>query len=744
MNKLKNITGMLLAFLLVFTACNNVEDNIIPPGGQDPNEPVTLYFQDFNTVTDNGNISLEGWKIEKVKGDRDWQGKLFDDNGYAQASAHNGTAAEYEYWLISPGFNVKDAVQKTVSFKTSKSFWQNTSSLEVYAMVSNEVSAEKRKLDVTIAEEASADNTFVLSGDIDLSNEGELVYIGFRYQALGGASNSTTFRVDDFSFGGATGNDGPVGDGDGSQENPYTVSQAIASQGQGGKWVEGYIVGAVNSVDNENVYAFAPGSFVTPSNILIAQSLEDTDPSKLIHVQLSAGSEIRSIINLVDNEARAYHKKVAILGDLTAYFGKSGLKNTTEFTLEGYTPEGPGVVEVCGDQTALEPGYEIDFNNVVVNKDFVEEGWQNIAIQGTRKWQGKIYEENGYIQATAHGATANLVHESWIISPALDLASALVKSVSFETAQAYWKDDTKFEVFVLQCVDGETVQTKVVPSALATPATPNYEFVPATIDLSAFTGPVHIGFRYEGMGGQSMSTTWCLDNFIFAGEASTETKVSITSSAITSIEIGAPYSYEVKTSVLNASGATTITAAGLPEWATLTDNGDGTATISGTAPEMEESSDIVITVTNNGVSAEQAYTLTVLKEEIPGDKGTQTNPYNVSEALDAQGETAKWVTGYLVGCIKNGVSVFNPGDELFSDFDSSTNVFIADSPDETDYNKCISVKLNDQSAPSGMRNAVNLKDNPGNKGKVLLVEGNLRAMFTKLKGIRDITGYELK
>ncbi|MGL4411309.1 MAG: choice-of-anchor J domain-containing protein [Bacteroidales bacterium] len=640
MNRLKNIAGMLLAFLLVFTACNNVEDNIIPPGVQDPNEPVTLYFQDFNSVVDNGNISLEGWKIEKVKGDRDWQGKLFDDNGYAQASAHNGTAEEYEYWLISPGFNVKDAVQKTVSFKTSKSFWQNTSSLEVYAMVSNEVASEKRILDVTIAEEASADNTFILSGDIDLSNEGDLVYIGFRYQALGGASNSTTFRIDDFSFGGATGNEGPVGDGDGSKENPYTVSQAIAAQGQGGKWVEGYIVGAVNvdSENNENTWTFAPGSFVTNSNILIAQSLEETEPSKLIHVQLP-NTEIRSILNLVNNEARAYHKKVAILGDLTAYFGKSGLRNSSEFVLEGYTPE-EAVVEVCGDQSTVHPAYSFDFNNVVVNTDFAQEGWQNIAIQGSRKWQGKIFEENGYIQATAHGATANLIHESWVISPALDLTSASVKSVSFETAQAYWKDDTKFEVFVLQCIDGVTVQTKVEPTVLATSTTPNYEFVPGAVDLSAFTGTVFIGFRYEGMGGQSLSTTWCIDNFVFGEEPSTETKVSITSSAVTSVVTGGAYSYEVKTNVLNASGATTITATGLPEWASLTDNGDGTATIAGTAPEVEESSDIVITATNNGVSVDQSYTLTVKSAVIPGGNMVVNGDFKLWDA----NIPSSWVT----------------------------------------------------------------------------------------------------
>ncbi|MGL5016428.1 MAG: DUF6359 domain-containing protein [Bacteroidales bacterium] len=621
MNRLKNIAGMLLAFLLVFTACNNVEDNIIPPGVQDPNEPVTLYFQDFNSVVDNGNISLEGWKIEKVKGDRDWQGKLFDDNGYAQASAHNGTAEEYEYWLISPGFNVKDAVQKTVSFKTSKSFWQNTSSLEVYAMVSNEVASEKRILDVTIAEEASADNTFILSGDIDLSNEGDLVYIGFRYQALGGASNSTTFRIDDFSFGGATGNEGPVGDGDGSKENPYTVSQAIAAQGQGGKWVEGYIVGAVNSVDNESVWSFTPGSFVTPSNILIAQSLEETEPSKLIHVQLSAGSEIRSIINLVDNEARAYHKKVAILGDLTAYFGKSGLKNTTEFTLEGYTP--PTEDAIFAEKFATGLG---QFVGVSVTGDQV---WGHDSRYGALM--------TGYVDGTNH------VNEDWLISPEIDLAGYAESNVSFDQAFNFGSS-SDISLWVSDKYTAGVVPSEWTKLDFTKPDGSNWNVVNSgKVDLSNYADKkIRIALRYEST---TKAGTWQVKNFIVGKEKgdiiSGTTTVEFASTPASSVLTGAEYNYSVKTSINNASGATIITAEGLPEWASLTDNGDGTAIIAGTAPEVTEAVtyNVTLTATNNSVSATQAFTLTVT---LPVDPTSNMLANGDFELWPGDGAPASW------------------------------------------------------------------------------------------------------
>ncbi len=448
----------------------------------------------------------------------------------------------------------------------------------------------------------------------------------------------------------------PKEDGNGSLEKPYTVGQAILKQGETDKWVSGYIVGSVNSVLNENVWAFEP-PFVTESNILLAASPTETDKAKILPIQLVAGTDIRAFLNLPKNPTRL-GQVIKIKGELIKYFGVPGLKSPTDLVAEGYDPTNPpsegDKVEVCGDQTTVEAGFTYDFNNVTDGQDFAEKGWQNLMIAGGRKWQGKLFEGNGYVQATAHNATADQLQEMWLITPALNLDLATDKIATFETAQAYWKEDTKFEVYVLQCVDGKTIQTKVTPTALATSATPQFEFVPGAVDLSTYTGKVFIGFRYIGMGGQGLSSTWCVDNFAF-----------------------------------------------------------GVPLVNPDPPVIEG--------------------------------GTKEDPYTVAEAINVQGENQKWVSGYIVGCVKNGTTVFdNPDQALFDNFDSSTNVFIADSANEKDYTKCICVRLNDKTAPSDIRNLVNLKDNPTNKGKVLLVEGNLRPMFTNLKGIRDISNYLLK
>ncbi len=272
---------------------------------------------------------------------------------------------------------------------------------------------------------------------------------------------------------------------------------------------------------------------------------------------------------------------------------------------------------VCGDTNTPQNTIIEMFNDAVVNQSFEKEGWRNVMVQGDRNWSGKEFNSNKYIQATAHNAAAG-TYETWLITPPMDVTNAANKTLSFKTAQAYWKESTTFEVFVLKCENGATTQTKLSP-VLATSTTANYEFVSSgDVDLSQFTGIIHIGFKYVAEGGASNSTTWCIDDVEFNN---TVTSVNFTSSAVTSVASGAAYQYDITTQVMNGVGATTISATGLPAWATLTDNGDGTATITGTAPTVTEdqSSEVEITATNNSISQTQNYTLTV---KAPTAEGT--------------------------------------------------------------------------------------------------------------------------
>ena len=65
------------------------------------------------------------------------------------------------------------------------------------------------------------------------------------------------------------------------------------------------------------------------------------------------------------------------------------------------------------------------------------------------------------------------------------------------------------------------------------------------------------------------------------------------------------------------------------------------------------------------------------------------------------------------------------------------NILIAGSANETDIVKCVCVAL-----PSGdVRNAVNLKDNAGNLGKKVSVQGDLETLYG-IPGVRNTSAYK--
>ena len=113
--------------------------------------------------------------------------------------------------------------------------------------------------------------------------------------------------------------------------------------------------------------------------------------------------------------------------------------------------------------------------------------------------------------------------------------------------------------------------------------------------------------------------------------------------------------------------------------------------------------------------------------------------YTVAEAIAAFTGTAKpaVVKGYIVGTI-NG-QVYTEGCVFSGTAESKTNLLLADTPDEKDYNNCIPVQL-----PSGSaaRNALNLVDNPGNYQKLVTLTGSLEKYFG-VTGLKTVTKYAI-
>lgn len=125
------------------------------------------------------------------------------------------------------------------------------------------------------------------------------------------------------------------------------------------------------------------------------------------------------------------------------------------------------------------------------------------------------------------------------------------------------------------------------------------------------------------------------------------------------------------------------------------------------------------------------------------NESSKENPFSVATAISkynaSNPQANTWVKGYIVGYV-NGMTIDGA---ILNDLssitdDNKTNLLISDSKTETDYKNCLVLQL-----PSGdIRNALNLKDNPSNLNKELIVKGSLEKYFGTY-GLKFISEYVL-
>lgn len=141
---------------------------------------------------------------------------------------------------------------------------------------------------------------------------------------------------------------GPV-DGNGTAEAPYSCAQIIAKNPsstteavESGVWVNGYIVGSIPTGGaSTNISGTVFGlDNAAASNLVIAPSSSCTDYTKCVVVQLPSGSSVRTALNLANNPGNL-GKLVSVKGDIMKYCGGPGVKNTSEYKMDGTVPPDP-------------------------------------------------------------------------------------------------------------------------------------------------------------------------------------------------------------------------------------------------------------------------------------------------------------------------------------------------------------------------------------------------------------------
>lgn len=263
-------------------------------------------------------------------------------------------------WLVSPSFDLtgQDAVQAVFDYVLRYKRTTTKELLRVSAdYVGDVTTATWYDLDIKMTEGKDY-TTFYSTGanlPAEVLNQPNVV-VALYYEA--GDKEASTWEVKNLMVKKGkyeeNGN-GTTPTNDTTREKPFSVSQAIASQ-NGNAWVKGYIVGCVEGQKLSEGAKFEAVSGVA-SNILLAETADESDVSKCLVVQLPVG-DVRNAINLSDNPNNL-KQEVILYGSLETYFGTSGMKSTSFAIFNGKNygtdPDKTVVLEPKGDGTLESP-----------------------------------------------------------------------------------------------------------------------------------------------------------------------------------------------------------------------------------------------------------------------------------------------------------------------------------------------------------------------------------------------------
>lgn len=295
---------------------------------------------------------------------------------------------------------------------------------------------------------------------------------------------------------GGGGGGGSAGTGSGTETDPYDVAAAIAAGDKTNVFTKAFIVGSAfsNQETKQTEWNFGTTN-AQASNILVATSATETDPTKCMAVALPSGSAVRTGLNLKDNPGNL-GKEVLLYGNITKYFGQPGIKETTYAKIGetefGTKPGGGG----GGGSTAV---LDIDFTQGQGNwvlKDVVKPAdltfvWQQTAQYG--------------MKASAFANSTRYATDSWLVSPAFTLTKA--GTMTFSQAQRYSASGcTDLHVMYSASYTGGDIVasqwTEVTPSAW--PDGTNWNFIDCTAAIPATAK--YVAFRYTST--SSTAGTW--------------------------------------------------------------------------------------------------------------------------------------------------------------------------------------------------------------------------------------------
>lgn len=318
--------------------------------------------------------------------------------------------------------------------------------------------------------------------------------------------------------------------GDGSKDNPYTVSDLKAkADGTTVAWVQAYIVAGIKSStdmsissENDVVFGTQPTG-VKATAFLIADDRGESDYKNCSAVNLSgktAGcSEVKAALNLVDNATTPLPRLVTLKGTLVKNtWGLPGLKEVTTAILEDGTIIGEGGDEPTppvGGVTFFEESFASDKGTFTI-----EDKTRPTKVSEIWKWESYTPETGGtaskYMKASAYiSATEKEASESWLISPVVNLTKATKASLTFEHAHKFCGDPAKeLTIWVKESTASDWTQATIPTYGTNL----DWKFVSSgNIDLASYIGK-NIQFAFKYISTTSAVGTWEVKNVKIVGE----------------------------------------------------------------------------------------------------------------------------------------------------------------------------------------------------------------------------------
>jgi hypothetical protein len=171
------------------------------------------------------------------------------------------------------------------------------------------------------------------------------------------------------------------------------------------------------------------------------------------------------------------------------------------------------------------PFFAEDFQTVKNNVNFTLPGWSNIVEKASKLWKSMVYGGNGYAEFNTTSTTA-AENIAWLVSPKINMTSYKNAVLSFRSAQHDLKMNSPLntlEVYVSTNFDGSNVTKanwKKLEGNFPSLSTPPRAFISSgAIDLSAYSGNIHIAFKYIGSGkDKTLNGAFMVDDIKIFGE----------------------------------------------------------------------------------------------------------------------------------------------------------------------------------------------------------------------------------